>query len=163
MQSTIYRRGRRELQLLAMVLEWHLGDVVRKIRELKGYDSQEALGAAAGGLDKGTINRLEKRGEEGSTPQTIRRVASVLDVPVSELYALVPSATGNAPVSDETRERDVLWERIPVGPSRRVALANLRRQAELAVRAAAAPQQSHPPQREIRAKEKGTRRGKRGA
>lgn len=112
MRSTIYRRSRRGIQLVAMVaLHWHLGDVVRKLRELRGYKSQEALGEAAGGLDKGTINRLETRGEEGSTPETIKRVARVLNVDVSDLYGMVPTAPTRATraADAQTRERDQLW------------------------------------------------------
>lgn len=97
-----------------MKLEWHLGDVVRKLRAVRGFESQEALGAAANGLDKGTINRLETRGPSGSSPETIQRVADALHTHISEMYALVPKPTesGQA-INEQTLRRDELWAAIP--------------------------------------------------
>lgn len=112
---------------MAEALAWHLGDVVRKLREMRQFKSQEALGIAAGGLDKGTINRLETRGEEGSTPDTIKRVADALHVEVSDLYALVPvpRLAWNAP------ELKAAWDAIPE-TARASALELLRRYSQIA-------------------------------
>jgi transcriptional regulator with XRE-family HTH domain len=74
-----------------MVVVWHVGDVVRKLRMAKRLN-QTALGERAGAIDKGTISRLENGGEDAVKTETIKRVAKALGVTIGDLYLLVPAS-----------------------------------------------------------------------
>ncbi len=60
-----------------------LGPRLRHIRQQKGF-TVEALAAAAG-LDKGFLSRLE-RGAKRPSIETVLRLSSALDVPVGQLF-----------------------------------------------------------------------------
>lgn len=65
-------------------LAWSLGDIVRKLREQRGW-TQPALGVKAGGMNKSVIVRLEAESHK-SERGTIERVAQALDVSPTDLY-----------------------------------------------------------------------------
>lgn len=75
---------------LGVQLEWHVGDVVRKLREQRRW-TQPKL-AAASGVNKGTIVNVE----EGGNPkiETLTKVAGGLGLTIAQLYALIPTAQG---------------------------------------------------------------------
>lgn len=87
---------------VVLTVVWTLGDVLRKLRQGKGW-TQEQLGIAAGGLHKTVINRLEKSGAKRSEQATIERVAQALKVAVSELHLAVEDATLFAGMSEAER------------------------------------------------------------
>lgn len=66
-----------------MRLEWHIGDIVEKLREQSGLGQKEL--AAASGVSVATIGRVEAGRE--AEPDTIKKLAGGLGVRVSELYA----------------------------------------------------------------------------
>lgn len=80
---------------------WTLGDVLRKLREDKGW-TQEQLGVRAGGLHKTAIVRLEKGGTR-SEQGTVERVARALVVTVSDLHLFVEAASLSAELSPGER------------------------------------------------------------
>jgi transcriptional regulator with XRE-family HTH domain len=117
-------------------LQWTVADVVVKLRERRGWDRERLANEA--GVSYATITRLEQGREMKAW--SIRKVASAFGLNEAALYALIPAET--APVVDvERQERDALWAKLSEA-SQRVALANLRRQAELAQ---AAPGHSRTP------------------
>lgn len=71
----------------AMESLFHIGDVVRKLRDRRKWN-QTMLGEKSGGLDKGTISRVE----EGANVkrETIEAVARGLGLTMAQLYALLP-------------------------------------------------------------------------
>jgi transcriptional regulator with XRE-family HTH domain len=81
-----------------MVLIWHVGDVVRKLREAR-HMSQTQFGVHVGKvdgrkkMDKSTVGRLESGGEDAVKTDTLKRAARALDLTVVDLYALVPKRT----------------------------------------------------------------------
>jgi transcriptional regulator with XRE-family HTH domain len=70
------------------VLRWHLGDVVRKLREEKGFDSANKLALKAR-VDRSTVYRLEGGGN--SDDETIEAIAAVFGLTGKEMRALVPT------------------------------------------------------------------------
>lgn len=99
MESTIYKQERLGLQLLTMiVVAWHVGDVIRKLRELKQWKQEKLADAAE--LNKATIVRVEQ-GRDAKTP-TIAKIALALGAPVGDLYAAVPVGTTTQTEGDAT-------------------------------------------------------------
>lgn len=151
MLSAIYSRGVAALQLPSVIrLEWHVGDVVRKLRERQGLTSQEALGERVSehdgkkAIDKGTINRLEVYGERRSKSETISRVAGALGVEVSDLYASVPRQRDATEAVTLTPEQEMVlakWTAATNPESRALALEYLERGS----------QAQSPPSAELRA------------
>jgi transcriptional regulator with XRE-family HTH domain len=125
--TVIYSSHRSLLQPVAVIrLQWTVADVVVKLRERRGWDRERLANEA--GVSYATITRLEQGREMKAW--SIRKVASAFGLNEAALYALIPAET--APVVDvERQERDALWAKLSEA-SQRVALANLRRQAELA-------------------------------
>lgn len=68
-------------------LAWTKGDVVRKLRKLKGYPTMQALAAAAD-ADVTAVGRLERGGN--SDARTVAKVARALGISVAALEAAVP-------------------------------------------------------------------------
>ena len=66
---------------------WHLGDVVRKLREARGWTLAEMTRRT--GLDKGTLSRLENHPER-ATLATRQTVAKALCTTLEEMEALIP-------------------------------------------------------------------------
>lgn len=64
---------------------WTLGDVIRKVRQSKGW-TQESLAKRAG-VNTISVVRLERESERADR-KTIERVAIALDASVAELYAI---------------------------------------------------------------------------
>jgi transcriptional regulator with XRE-family HTH domain len=73
--------------LAPMNVEWHVGDVVRKLRLGKGLTQKQL--AEQADVHHNTIVRLED-GDEGVQGRTLARVASALGVTSKELWRLVP-------------------------------------------------------------------------
>lgn len=71
-------------------LAWTIGDVVRKLRDRRGWKQRDL--AKAADLDITAISRMEKRSEL-SEQRTIYRVAKALEVTVADLYALAEPIT----------------------------------------------------------------------
>lgn len=85
-----------------MRLHWHVGDVIRKLRQAKRLN-QTKLGVAANPdepMDKGTISRLEVGGEDAVTTDTLKRVARALGYSLADLYAAVPMSADVSEVKD---------------------------------------------------------------
>lgn len=73
--------------ITAAVFRWHVGDVVRKLREEQGFASADELAKKAG-VDRATVYRLENTGR--TKPKTLELVAAALGVRAEALEALVP-------------------------------------------------------------------------
>jgi len=69
-------------------IEWHLGHVVRELREQR-HLSQEAFGKLAG-IDKATVVSVEKM-DRNHGRETYEKIARALGFTLAELYALVPA------------------------------------------------------------------------
>ncbi len=67
---------------------WHVGDVVRKLRQAHQWTQKEL--ARRAGVHHNTIVRLED-GDEGVQGRTLKQVADALGVTPKELWTLVPS------------------------------------------------------------------------
>lgn len=118
------------LQLFVrMTIKWHIGDVVRKLRDAKGWKQQ--LLAAKAGVSLSTISRLED-GREAKTA-TVDAVARALGETRSSLYRVLETleetqrpgasesrATGTAgPTFPKADRRDVNGGPPPGIPERR--------------------------------------------
>lgn len=69
-------------------IQWHVGDVIRKLRLERGW-TQTDLGDAAGGIRKMAIIAIEANTSD-PRQSTVRALATALGVTLDELYALVP-------------------------------------------------------------------------
>ena len=70
-----------------MEVPWHIGDAVRKIREdVKGWTQEEL--AERSKISVATVRRLEAGGNQ--TRQIYEKVATGFQIPVEELWSLVP-------------------------------------------------------------------------
>lgn len=87
MPSTVYRRNAGRLELWAM-LGWHVGDVVRRLREDR--DWKQAVLAEKAGVHLATVVRVESG--EDTKSRTIDKIARAFGLNVSQLYGLVPSS-----------------------------------------------------------------------
>jgi transcriptional regulator with XRE-family HTH domain len=84
-------------QPLSMIgIDWHLGDVVRTLRDRKGW-TQRQLGLKAKRprdkkpLDKATIVSVERM-DRNHGNQTYERIAFAFGLTLAQLYALIPHA-----------------------------------------------------------------------
>jgi len=69
-----------------MRTQWHVGDVVRKMREQRGWSVMQLADRA--GVNKATISGIENGQNLGSRQQdTFTKIASALDAQASDLYA----------------------------------------------------------------------------
>lgn len=76
------------LQLLWMPsIDWHLGDVVRALRDRKGW-TQEQLAKKAK-VNKATVVSVESM-DRNHGRATYERIARAFDITIAELYGLVP-------------------------------------------------------------------------
>lgn len=89
-------------------LQWTLGDVVRKLREGKGW-TQTQLGEKAG-LDKSAIVRLERESHK-SERQTIERVARALGVFAADVYSYVQEISLASELTEVERMNVMAFER----------------------------------------------------
>lgn len=88
MQSGLYGQQARQLILRAsMDLSWHVGDVIRKLREGREW-KQEVLSQKAE-VSLATVVRVEDGRETKS--ETIRKISSAFNLTVAQLYALIPT------------------------------------------------------------------------
>jgi transcriptional regulator with XRE-family HTH domain len=96
---------------------WTLGDVVRKLREARGW--RQAEFARRAGIAHTAANRLENSSEL-SDQRTILRAAKALDLTVADLYAL-------AETSLTAQQREWLKLLAELNDSRRDVVMNLAR------------------------------------
>lgn len=89
------------------MLRWHVGDVIRKMRENRDWN-QETLAEHAG-LNKATVVRIEG-GRETKT-KTIQKIASALGVDVSVLFGLIPKEKLRDESSDASRAQHRAYSR----------------------------------------------------
>ena len=99
-------------------IQWTIGDVVRKLRDQKGWKQADL--AREAGLDVTVVSRLEKRSEL-SEQRTIYRVAKALGVSVADLHAYAE------PVSMTALDRQnwALWKRVEREPDKARILLDL--------------------------------------
>lgn len=76
---------------MALEIEWHVGDVVRKLRQLRRWNQSKL--AEKAGLNKGTIVAVERNISAGIERGTYEAVARAFLLSVGELFSLVPRAT----------------------------------------------------------------------
>jgi transcriptional regulator with XRE-family HTH domain len=69
-------------------LTWHVGDVVKKLREKKGWSQTELAKEAR--VHKNTVARIED-GSEGAKSNTLKKIAVALDTTLAKIYQLVPT------------------------------------------------------------------------
>jgi transcriptional regulator with XRE-family HTH domain len=70
-------------------LDWHIGDVVRKLRELRKWNQGRL--AKAAGINKGTVVSIEANANVKR--DSMEAVARGLGMSLGEIYALVPTPT----------------------------------------------------------------------
>ena len=97
-------------------LAWHVGDVVRKLRQKKGWTQKELAKAAH--VHHNTIVRLED-GDEGVQGRTLKQVADALGVSRQRLWALVPQEQETPTTTAATSVEGVTFRY--AGPERRQA------------------------------------------
>lgn len=114
MQSGVYSSEARPVILRLVKLAWHIGDVIRKLREDRGW-KQEALADEAK-LHLATIVRVEA-GKETKTP-TIAALAKAFGLSVAQLYGLIPPQEPPMPQQDP-RPADTFREGTYVGQDER--------------------------------------------
>lgn len=70
-------------------LVWHIGDVIRKLREAHGWTKGHV--ARKAGLEPNTVGSVELLGDTVSRdPETLRRLCLVFHTDTATLHALVP-------------------------------------------------------------------------
>lgn len=85
---------------------WHIGDVVRKVREARNLSRKEVAGLTK--LKPGTIGRIE-RDPPDFRDSTLRKLAHALEVPPEFFRAQIPLApTGAPPEPVPLDERELL-------------------------------------------------------
>jgi transcriptional regulator with XRE-family HTH domain len=87
------------------VVLWHIGDVVRKVREMRGLSRKEV--ASSAGIRQNTLGELE-RNVSNFERETLAKVAIALNITVDGLYAQLPGVTVPAqtdPTDTETIAR----------------------------------------------------------
>jgi DNA-binding XRE family transcriptional regulator len=86
---------------------FHVGDVIRKLREQKGRNfTQTSLGQLAG-LNKDTIRRIEQ-GEQ-MRQDTLAKIASVFDLTLADLYRFVPLPPDDVTTLRTNTYNERLW------------------------------------------------------
>jgi transcriptional regulator with XRE-family HTH domain len=73
--------------------EWHVGDVVRKLREERGWSQAELAKAAK--IGRQAVIKVEKN-DGGQRADNLKKVAQALGFSEPELYAMVPRRGGEA-------------------------------------------------------------------
>lgn len=73
---------------LGVSLEWHVGDVVRKLRERRRWNQQKL--AVAAKLNRSTVVAVEEHAP-GIKRETYESVARAFGISVGQLFSLVPS------------------------------------------------------------------------
>lgn len=101
---------------------FHVGDVVEKLREQRGWN-QSQLGHAAK-VNKGTVSDFENDPAKADG-ETIAKLAAALGYTVSALHALVPGAAPD-PATDLSRHRTALPSRVTPGGKRAATPASAR-------------------------------------
>lgn len=98
-------------------LVWHVGDVIRKLRERRRWNQTRL--AKEAGLNKATVVRLEEHAT-GIKLQTYEAVARALRIPVGELFLLVPMSAKETDVAEPPAPSEEFRETATPTPSRRV-------------------------------------------
>lgn len=82
--------------------EFHLGDRIRKARELKGYNRQDF--AKLIGVDRGTLTKYETTGEE-PRPYILAAIAAATDFTVAQLKGEPEGSPDGGGVTDLASRR----------------------------------------------------------
>jgi transcriptional regulator with XRE-family HTH domain len=85
------------------VLEWHIGDVVRKLREACGLSRNELADRA--GIRPNTLGEVE-RNVSNFERETLAKVAIALNVTVEGLYAQLPGVS--VPVTTDPADAETI-------------------------------------------------------
>lgn len=87
-----------------MKLDWHVGDVVRKLRDERHWN-QDRLAKAAG-IHKTTVVRVEQN-VGGVTRESYEKIATALKLSLGELFSMVPLPPESVPrkSSDEVAKK----------------------------------------------------------
>lgn len=113
---------------------FHVGDVVRKLREARGWTLQ-ALSAASG-VNKMTISEIENG--RNYKRDTLAKLASALGLPAarleSKLREWAEAEVGPVTLTDAQRELLAVWAGLEAD-GREARLAEMRREASLVARA----------------------------
>jgi len=83
-------------------IEWHVGDVVRKLREERGWTQQQL--ATKAGIGRPAVMKVEQD-SPNQRQNNLARVGKALGYSEPELYALVPRRTVIEPREQSTPER----------------------------------------------------------
>jgi transcriptional regulator with XRE-family HTH domain len=83
-----------------MTIEWHVGDVLKKLRESVKKTQREIADYAK--VRMATISSIESTGKYN--PETLRKYAAALKMSVAEIHALVPSGDVSKPASGADSE-----------------------------------------------------------
>lgn len=129
--------SRRDTTSRVMSGFWHVGDVVRKLRDLRKWKQADL--AKAAGINKSTVIALEA-GRDNPERRTILRVCKALEITEADLYAYAEPVS----MSATDRENWALWKRIEPETDKAEILLGLakrydeqRREREIARRAEA--------------------------
>jgi transcriptional regulator with XRE-family HTH domain len=77
-----------DIQESAMQLSWHIGDVIRKIREMRNIMQADLANNAR--MRQATLSRIENSGNYNTAG--LRAIASALNMREADILALVPGA-----------------------------------------------------------------------
>lgn len=83
--------------------ERNLGSVVRELRVKRGLNQAELAEAPGVDMDAGNISRFE-RGEQGIQQKKLEAIANKLQVPLSEIYAIVEGKKIESPAGTYNTE-----------------------------------------------------------
>ncbi len=83
-------------------LQWHVGDVVRKLREDRGWTQQQL--ATKAGIGRPAVVKVEQD-DGGQRKGNLGKVAKALGYNEPELYAMVPRRTVIEPQRESGSDR----------------------------------------------------------
>ena len=76
--------------MCGVVLTWHVGDVVRKLRSAQGLSIEQLIVLVDPPLNKNTVSDFENDPSKAKA-ETFARIAEALGMTEQEIYALVPT------------------------------------------------------------------------
>jgi hypothetical protein len=106
-------------------LVWHIGDVVRKLREARGFKTAKAFAKAMSPpMRENTLGDFEREGDVNRRldPVTLARLLAALDLEKHQLFALVPVPRQDVVVQDpqpalDPADRELLEKWHGLGPA----------------------------------------------
>lgn len=88
-------------QAMGKAVQWHVGDVVRKLREDRDWSMTEL--AKRAGIGRQAVGKVESN-DGGQRRGNLERVAKALGFTEPELYAMVPRRTVIEPRKESSEE-----------------------------------------------------------